>query len=81
MRIQQGLPGDKRLKLRSPGSEVWILYTCTEQWVPRTMGNYGHGNERGNNRVWDNSNKGTIGAIVLMGVGQVTMQLRTTGMT
>ena len=45
------------------------------------MGNYGHGNERGNNRVWDNSNKGTIGAIVLMGVGQVTMQLRTTGMT
>ena len=81
MRIQRGLPGDKRSKLRSPGSEVRVLYTCTGQWVPRTIGNYGPGNTRENNSIQDNSDMGTIGAIVLMNKGWVTMQWRTMGTT
>ena len=81
MRIQQGLPGDKRSKLKSPGSKVQVLYTCTGQWVPRTIGNYGRGNTRENNSVQGNSDMGTIGAIVLMNKGQVTMQWRTMGTT
>ena len=79
MRIQQGLPGDKRSKLKSPGSKVQVLYTCTGQWVPRTIGNYGCGNTRENNSVQDNSDMGTIGAIVLTNKGRVTMQQRTMG--
>ena len=51
------------------------------QWVPRTMGNYGRRNRRENNSVQDNSDMGTIGAIVLMDKGQVTMQRRTMGTT
>ena len=47
MRIQQGLPGDKRLKLRSSGSKVWVLYIFMGQWESGTIGNYGHGNSRG----------------------------------
>ena len=81
MRIQQGLPGDKRLKLKSPGSKVQVLYTCTGQWVPRTIDNYGRGNTRENNSVQDNSDRGTIGAIVLTNKGRVTMQRRTIGTT
>ena len=81
MRIQRGLPGDKRSKLRSPGSKVWVLYTCTGQWVPRTIGNYRRGNARENNSIQDNSDMGTIGAIVLTNKGQVTMQQRTMGTT
>ena len=45
------------------------------------MGNYGRGNGRENNSVQDNSDMGTIGAIVLMDKGQVTMQQRTMGTT
>ena len=45
------------------------------------MGNYGRGNGRENNSVQDNSDMGTIGAIVLMNKGQVTMQQRTMGTT
>ena len=44
------------------------------------MGNYGRGNGRENNSVQDNSDMGTIGAIVLTDKGQVTMQRRTMGM-
>ena len=69
------------MKLKSPGSKVQVLYTCTEQWVPRTIGNYGHGNRRENNSVQDNSDMGTIGAIVLTNKEQVTMQQRTMGVT
>ena len=43
------------------------------------MGNYGRGNGRENNSVQDNSDMGTIGAIVLTDKGQVTMQRRTMG--
>ena len=75
MRIQRGLPGDKRSKLKSPGSKVQVLYTCTGQWVPRTIGNYGHENGRENNSIRDNSDMGTMGAIVLMNKGQVTFIL------
>ena len=67
MRIQRGLPRDKRSKLKSPGSKVQVLYTCTGQWVPRTIGNYGHRNRRENNSVQDNSDMGTMGVIVLRG--------------
>ena len=35
--IQQGLPGDKRSKLRSPGSKLQSLYMCTGPWEQRTM--------------------------------------------
>ena len=45
------------------------------------MGNYGRGNGRENNSVQDNSDMGTIGAIVLTDKGQVTMQWRTMGTT
>ena len=45
------------------------------------MGNYGRGNGRENDSVQDNSNMGTIGAIVLMDKRQVTMQRRTMGTT
>ena len=69
------------MKLKSPGSKVQVLYTCTEQWVPRTIGNYGCRNRRENNSVQDNSDKGTIGAIVLTNKGQVTMHRRTMGTT
>ena len=51
------------------------------QWVPRTIGNYGHGNGRENNSIWDNIDMGTMGAIVLTSKGQVTMQRRTMGTT
>ena len=81
MRIQRGLPGDKRSKLRSPGSTVQVLYTHTGQWDSGTIGNYGHGNIRGNNGVWDNSDGRTIAAIVLTDKRQVTMQRRTMGTT
>ena len=67
------------MKLKSPGSKVQVLYTCTEQWVPRSIGNYGCGNRRENNSVQDNSDMGTIGAIILTNKGQVTMQQRTMG--
>ena len=43
------------------------------------MGNYGHRNGRENNSVQDNSDMGTIGAIILTNKGQVTMQQRTMG--
>ena len=69
------------MKLKSPGSKVQALYTCTEQCQLRTIGNYGHGNRRENNSIQDNSNMGTMGAIVLMNKGQVTMQQRTMGTT
>ena len=55
------------MKLRSPGSKVQVLYTCTGQWVPRTIGNYRCENGRENNSIQDNSDMGTIGAIVLSG--------------
>ena len=45
------------------------------------MGNYGRENGRENNSVQDNSDMGTMGAIVLMNKGQVTMQRRTMGTT
>ena len=45
------------------------------------MGNYGRGNGRENNSVQDNSDMGTIGAIVLTDKGQVTMRQRTMGTT
>ena len=44
--IHQGLPGDKRLKLRSPGSKEQVLYMWNnkgthEQWVTVSMGKQG----------------------------------------
>ena len=73
MRIQQGLPGDKRSKLRSPGSKVQVFYTHMKQWECETVSNYGHKNSRGTNGIWNNSNRRTIGAAVLMDKRQVTM--------
>ena len=63
VRIQWGLPGDKRLKLRSPGSKGQVLYTCKQQGETGTIGNYDPSNRRGNNGYKDNSERGTRGAI------------------
>ena len=35
--IEWGLPGDKRSKLRSPGSKLQSLYMCAGPWEQRTM--------------------------------------------
>ena len=60
------------LEIRGWNWGLWVArygsYTCTGQWVWRTIGNYWYENERKNNGVQDNNNKWTIwkiGAIVL----------------
>ena len=56
-KVQWGLHGDKRSKLRSPGSEGQVLYTCRQQGETRTISNHDHGNRSDNNGYKDNSDK------------------------
>ena len=49
--------GDKRSKLRSPGSEGQVLYTCRQQGKTGTIGNHDCGNKSDNNGYKDNSNR------------------------
>ena len=65
----------QEVKLRSPGSKVQVLYTCTQQWNEQTIDNYECKKTREKNRYKNNSsNNGTVGAIVLRDKEQVTIQ-------